>query len=105
MHVPLAVLTEHTDMRDMLTGVSMQPLVSDVPELLLKIFTCFMFIKKTNKDKNRNELNASNVMVVTQAYSFGLDGMGASYLSSGEACRENTGHIYRSCKNVSLCFA
>jgi hypothetical protein len=47
-----------------------------------------MFIKKP-KNKNRNELKKSNVLIVTQEESFGLDGAGAGYLSSGEVCREN----------------
>jgi len=59
------VLIKHADRHDELTDISWQLLVLNVPELLLRIFTCFMFIKKPN-NKNRNELKEGNVLIVTQ---------------------------------------
>jgi hypothetical protein len=58
-------LTIHADRHDELTDISWQLLVLNAPELLLRIFTCFRFIKKPNI-KNRNELNESDVLIVTQ---------------------------------------
>jgi len=65
MAVPYVVLTKHADRHDELTDISWQLLVLNAPELLLRIFTYFMFITKAN-NKNRNEMNESNVLIVTQ---------------------------------------
>jgi hypothetical protein len=69
MEVPYVALTKHADRHEELTDirvlVSWQLLVLNAPGLLLRIFTCFMFIKKP-KNKNRNELKKSNVLIVTQ---------------------------------------